>query len=91
MKSLDWMDDAKCGGMDSRIFFPHFVGDERYALDICLKCKVRAECLDYGIAYEWSLTTDSRRHGGMGVFGGTTSAERKERAKRARRAAAVAS
>lgn len=74
-----WMDQGICRGMPTEMFFPPD-GDKRaarLAREVCEDCPVRIDCLDY--ALKWKM-----RHG---VWGGTTSGDRR----RLRRAALVAS
>lgn len=73
----DWIDSARCKGLDLTAFFQRNQHTARGALQICKKCTVREECLDYAIENEMDY----------GVWGGLT--ERQRRA-HARRGAAVA-
>lgn len=85
MKSLDWMDEARCTGMSADIFFPEWVDHERFAVTFCAKCLVRDECLEYGLGLEARWRGAPR----SGVFGGMTAKDRDKLA-RHRRAAAAA-
>lgn len=86
MKSLDWMDEALCGGEATEVFFPRFVGLEPHALAYCAACPVEMQCLEYGLGVEGKLMTGAARfEGGMGVFGGTVPADRVRAARRAAR------
>lgn len=62
-----WIDDALCAQTDPDSFFPEKGGSVREARRICLRCPVRAECLDYALAH------DER----FGVWGGYSERERR--------------
>lgn len=63
----DWMESANCKGKPTRWWFPEhadggdFVRDRKTALKLCGLCRVRADCLQYGI------NTSS-----SGIWGGVT-------------------
>ncbi|MET7699655.1 WhiB family transcriptional regulator [Streptomyces sp. NPDC005485] len=68
---MEWLRRAACAEMDPELFFP--VGttgpalrDEREAKQICARCPVVGECLD------WALTSGQA----FGVWGGTCEEER---------------
>jgi WhiB family redox-sensing transcriptional regulator len=83
-----WRTDAACRGYPLDWFFPATrravrrgrlestaVRQQSEALAVCARCPVRDECLDYAIRYDE-----------LGVWGGTTDAQRR-RIRNARRAA----
>ena len=65
----DWREDAACNGVDAEVFFP--VGEDiesmSRAKEVCAVCPVREDCLQYALATNQT----------EGVWGGTTSAERR--------------
>ena len=87
MADHEWRDRAKCIGMDPDVFHPTQGGDHQTPKAVCNGedgdpvCPVREACLDYAV----QLGTAA-----LGVWGGTTDAEReRKRRKRRRRAVAV--
>ena len=62
-----WMQDSLCAQVDPELFFPEKGGSGYAARDICARCDVRAQCLEY------ALRTDQRD----GIWGGTTEPERR--------------
>jgi WhiB family redox-sensing transcriptional regulator len=77
----DWRDRAACRDEDPELFFPISIGGPSLrqiaqAKQICARCPVRRECLD------WALATGQD----AGVWGGLAPAERRAVA-RARRTA----
>lgn len=69
----DWRDDAECRVADSDLFFPIGSTDlakaqTRQAKQICGRCAVRAECLD------WAVNTKQV----TGIWGGLAEDERRE-------------
>lgn len=67
---MEWMDQANCIGVDPSVMFPpkgRGTADEAKA--ICAQCDVRAECLEFALAFPQQMD----RHG---VFGGKTVKER---------------
>lgn len=77
----DFFSQARCLGLDPKIFFPERRGglDPR-AKTICAQCPVREECLDYAI--ELNI-----QHG---VWGGCSERERRRLRRSRRRALAEA-
>lgn len=81
-----WMGRAVCVGVDPDVMFPTTRGrayDRQpmilRAKKVCAPCPVKAECLEYALAFP--PTNDQH-----GIFGGLTPAERRRvRAQRARR------
>jgi WhiB family transcriptional regulator, redox-sensing transcriptional regulator len=62
-----WQERALCCQTDPEAFFPEKGGSTREAKRICLGCEVRAECLEYALAY------DER----FGIWGGLSERERR--------------
>lgn len=72
--SLNWMDDALCREVGSEVFFPDGESQPRAALEVCRRCDVEIECLEYAL----SISPVA------GIWGGTTEADRRRiRRKRA--------
>jgi WhiB family redox-sensing transcriptional regulator len=69
------MDDALCREVGSEVFFPESNTNPRDAIEVCRRCDVEIECLNYAL----------RLGPVAGVWGGTTEADR--RRMRRRRAA----
>jgi WhiB family transcriptional regulator, redox-sensing transcriptional regulator len=68
LEPVGWMRHAACGGMDTEMFFPERDHSSKAAREVCARCPVRPECLDYALA------------GGdqFGIFGGTSERERRQ-------------
>jgi WhiB family transcriptional regulator, redox-sensing transcriptional regulator len=64
----DWRLEALCAQSDPESFFPDKGGSARAALEVCERCPVRAECLNF------ALENDER----FGIWGGTTERQRRE-------------
>jgi WhiB family redox-sensing transcriptional regulator len=64
---LDWQERALCAQTDPEAFFPEKGGSTREAKLICAGCEVRAECLEYALAF------DER----FGIWGGLSERERR--------------
>ncbi|MGL4177518.1 MAG: WhiB family transcriptional regulator [Dermatophilaceae bacterium] len=73
----DWQVAALCAQVDPELFFPEDGGSAREALAVCLRCPVRAQCLEAALA----------RGERFGVWGGMTPG-RLARLRRERRIAA---
>lgn len=75
---MAWREAAACGGADPAIFFPDttqpgpptkaIVRQIEVAKDICARCEVRSECLDF------AQRTDTTE----GIFGGMLPKERRQ-------------
>jgi WhiB family redox-sensing transcriptional regulator len=63
----DWQEKALCAQTDPEAFFPEKGGSTREAKRICAGCEVRAECLEYALAF------DER----FGIWGGLSERERR--------------
>jgi WhiB family redox-sensing transcriptional regulator len=48
----DWQERALCAQTDPEAFFPEKGGSTREAKRICSGCEVRAECLEYALAFD---------------------------------------
>ena len=62
-----WQERALCAQTDPEAFFPEKGGSTREAKLICAGCEVRAECLEYALAF------DER----FGIWGGLSERERR--------------
>lgn len=62
-----WMDRAACRGADAELWFPDRGQSTAYAVDVCGRCPVKADCAEYAI--------NARVH--HGVWGGLTAEQRK--------------
>jgi WhiB family redox-sensing transcriptional regulator len=67
LDQYDWQERALCAQTDPEAFFPEKGGSTREAKRICASCEVRAECLDYALAF------DER----FGIWGGLSERERR--------------
>ncbi|MGH3758030.1 WhiB family transcriptional regulator [Actinophytocola sp.] len=79
--TTDWRNRAACRDEDPELFFPiSDVGpaarQAEQAKAVCARCPVRAQCLNFAL-------DNGLDHG---IFGGTTERERRELARRTRRA-----
>lgn len=63
------MDHAACAGLDVDWFVPDTERDPFGARQVCAVCPVRLECLQYALTFG-----RDRDHG---IYGGTTSRERR--------------
>jgi WhiB family transcriptional regulator, redox-sensing transcriptional regulator len=63
----DWQERALCAQTDPEAFCPEKGGSTREAKRICAGCEVRAECLEYALAF------DER----FGIWGGLSERERR--------------
>jgi WhiB family transcriptional regulator, redox-sensing transcriptional regulator len=63
----NWQERALCAQTDPEAFFPEKGGSTREAKRICAGCEVRAECLEYALAF------DER----FGIWGGLSERERR--------------
>jgi WhiB family redox-sensing transcriptional regulator len=63
----EWQERALCAQTDPEAFFPEKGGSTREAKRICAGCDVRAECLEYALAF------DER----FGIWGGLSERERR--------------
>lgn len=64
---ISWMDRAICHGLDQKIFFPGKGKPATRAREICGRCPVKNECLDYAIQSPNNF---------QGIWGGRTVRER---------------
>jgi WhiB family transcriptional regulator, redox-sensing transcriptional regulator len=64
-----WQDSAACRDIGAEAFFPD-KGPSPVAKATCDHCPVRAECLDYALAFERTGYLPA------GIFGGLTGTER---------------
>jgi WhiB family redox-sensing transcriptional regulator len=68
LEEPDWQERALCAQTDPEAFFPEKGGSTREAKRICAGCEVRAECLEYALAF------DER----FGIWGGLSERERRK-------------
>src|SRR5688500_6042299 len=56
-QDLTWQDDAYCAGAPHHIFFPEKANPTIYdeARQICARCPVNAECLEFGLEDRWGI------------------------------------
>lgn len=71
-----WQMDAVCAGYGPRLFFPERGESTSAARDLCERCPVRAQCLDYAL-----------EHYEYGYWAGTSERERRRMRRQLRRAA----
>ncbi|MDR2895608.1 MAG: WhiB family transcriptional regulator [Propionibacteriaceae bacterium] len=71
--ALPWQARGLCAETDPEAFFPEKGGSTREAKDICRKCQVRQECLEYALEH------DER----FGIWGGFSERERRKLKRRA--------
>lgn len=72
-----WIDDALCGQTDPELFFPEKGGSNHNAKELCARCPVAAECLDYALDYE-SGERDIASVAPYGIYGGLSPRERRD-------------
>lgn len=70
---LAWQAQALCAQTDPEAFFPEKGGSTREAKNVCARCEVKAECLQY------ALENDER----FGIWGGLSERERRRLKRRA--------
>lgn len=68
MRDVGWMDDANCAEVSPEVFFPEPERglDADAAKQICRRCPVRRQCLEYAIKNRF----------GDGIWGGLNGSER---------------
>lgn len=71
--ALAWQDSALCAETDPEAFFPPPGGSARDAKNICTRCEVRTECLQYALDHNEKF----------GVWGAMTERERRKVPRRA--------
>lgn len=45
----EWVEEALCAQTDPELFFPEKGGSTRQAKEVCARCPVRPECLEYAL------------------------------------------
>lgn len=78
---MDWLEAARCIGVDPELFFPvgstgPAIAQVETAKAVCALCGVRGQCL------EWAMATGQD----SGVWGGLSEEERRDLGSRRRRA-----
>lgn len=68
LSDVAWMREAACKDKPTELFFEHT--NLRAALEICSRCKVKDECL------QWRIDTLGPLDDDYGVWGGTRPSER---------------
>lgn len=63
---LDWQDRALCAEVDPELFFPTVGESPRLAKQVCMRCEVRSDCLEYALQHNERF----------GVWGGKSERER---------------
>lgn len=66
LDAMGWADDALCAQTDPENWFPEKGGSTAVAKATCMRCLVRAECLDHALA----------RPEKFGIWGGLTVKQR---------------
>lgn len=62
-----WKDHALCAQIGGDLWFPEKGGSTREAKQVCRRCPVTAECLDYALAHQEQF----------GIYGGLSERERR--------------
>lgn len=76
LQPVDWQAKARCTGVDPEIFFPERGGSSKAAREVCARCEVRRQCLEYALNNKEQF----------GIWGGTSERERRRlRRERSRR------
>jgi WhiB family redox-sensing transcriptional regulator len=80
LQPLEWQAGARCTEVDPEIFFPERGGSSKSARQVCARCEVRLQCLEYALNNKEQF----------GIWGGTSERERRRlRKERVRRLRAV--
>ncbi len=77
----EWVRFAVCAQTDPEVWFPPPGGlphEDRAALQICARCPVRLDCLDFAMRAEGDTRVDR-----YGIWGGLTARQRYSLARRA--------
>ncbi len=76
LQPVDWQAKARCAEVDPDIFFPERGGSSKRAREVCARCEVRLQCLEYALNNKEQF----------GIWGGTSERERRRlRRERGRR------
>lgn len=65
--SMDWVEQARCRGLEAERFFVRGAVQAKQAIRVCDRCEVKAECLAYALEHEVDF----------GVWGGLTERQRR--------------
>ena len=66
---MDWIEQARCRGLDGERFFVRGAVQAKQAIRVCDRCTVRDACLEYALDHEVDF----------GVWGGLTERQRRAR------------
>jgi WhiB family transcriptional regulator, redox-sensing transcriptional regulator len=69
LEDVGWHEYAACRGVDPELFFPGQGRSAAKAREVCARCSVREECLEYALKDEDAFY--------YGIWGGTTPRERR--------------
>ena len=72
MASLQWMNDALCTQVGSDVFFPENGENQQQAIQVCRRCPVQLDCLEYALNLDESGVWNV-----LGIWGGLTVKERR--------------
>lgn len=73
MEQQDWQRRARCRGLNHDQFFVRGSARSQAAIDICNRCRVRSECLEFALENELEF----------GIWGGMTERQRRRIRRRA--------
>jgi WhiB family transcriptional regulator, redox-sensing transcriptional regulator len=65
---MEWMDNALCREIGPELFFPDAGGGSATARQICGKCSVKTQCLNFALSFPSMI----------GIWGGTTERQRRK-------------
>lgn len=72
MAEMDWVEQARCRGLDPEQFFRRGAAQSRGAIRVCGRCEVQDECLRYAVDHDVDF----------GVWGGLTERQRRAHQRR---------
>ena len=74
----EWMQDALCREVDLDVFFPDRGQPSTQAREICARCFVTDECLEWALAYESGSRGTATSYALNGIYGGRSPKQRKK-------------